>query len=198
MENKLKKANKVITNTVRVLISILIVLMVYKRCYKSVGILSLTMLLTFYEGFLDKILNIKLSEKLEISLILFIVGTQIFGTVLEFYHRFSWWDTMLHFTSGIIFYFVGETVINGLNQKTTKVNISTTIIIAFSIFFALSSGVAWEICEFVVDISLGQNMQITEGLSGRDAVMDTMIDLISLTFGTITIGLVDTYRRKKS
>ena len=146
--------------------------------------------------FFQKILKINLSEKLKISLILFIAGAQIFGTVLEFYHKFLWWDTMLHFVSGIIFYFVGESVIKWLNDKTTKANISTVIIIAFSIFFALSSGVVWEIFEFTVDISLGQNMQITTGLSGRDAVMDTMVDLISLTLGTIVISLVDIYIKK--
>lgn len=197
MENKLKKANKLITNVVRELIVILIVFMAYKRSYKNVGILALTMCLTFYEGFFNKILKIKLSEKLKISFILFIAGAQIFGTVLEFYHKFFWWDTMLHFTSGIIAYFVGETVINGLNEKTTKANISKTIIIAFSIFFALASGVAWEIFEFVTDITLGQNMQITEGLSGRNAVMDTMVDLISLTLGTVIICIIDIYRKKK-
>lgn len=197
MENKLKKANKLITNVVRILIIILIVFMVYKRSYKNVGILALTMLLTFYEGFFNKILKINLSEKLKISLIIFIAGAEIFGTVLEFYHKFFWWDTMLHFASGIIFYLVGETVIKQLNEKTTKANISIIIIIAFSILFALSSGVVWEIFEFIIDISLGQNMQITEDLHGRDAVMDTMIDLISLTLGTTIIGLLDIYRKKK-
>lgn len=197
MENRLKKANKVITNIIRVLIIILTVFMVHKRNYEYAGILILTMLLTFYEGFFNKILKINLSEKLKISLILFIAGAQIFGTVLEFYHKFLWWDTMLHFASGVIFYFVGECVIKGLNEKTTKANISTIIIITFSIFFALSSGVVWEIFEFVVDISLGQDMQITEGLSGRDAVIDTMVDLISLTLGTIIISVVDIYRKKK-
>ena len=196
MENKLKKTNKVITTAIRVLIIILIVFMISKRNYENVGILILTMILTFYEGFLRKILKINLSEKLKISLILFIAGAQIFGTVLEFYHKFLWWDTMLHFVSGIIFYFVGETVIKWLNDKTTKANISTVIIIVFSMFFALSSGVVWEIFEFTVDISLGQNMQITTGLSGRDAVMDTMVDLISLTLGTIVISLVDICKKK--
>lgn len=197
MENKLKKANKVITNAVRALIIILIVFMVYKRNYEYAGILILTMLLTFYEGFFNKILKINLSEKLKISLILFIAGAQIFGTVLEFYHKFLWWDTMLHFVSGVIFYLVGETVIKQFNEKTTKANISTIIIIAFSIFFALSSGVVWEIFEFLVDIGLEQNMQITEGLYGREAVIDTMLDLISLTMGTIVISIVDIYRKRK-
>ena len=195
MENKLKKINKVITNAIRVLIIILIVFMAYKRNYEYASILIITMVLTFYEAFLNKILKINLSEKLKISLILFIAGAQIFGTVLEFYHKFLWWDTMLHLVSGIIAYFVGETVIKQINEKTTKANISIIIIIAFSIFFALASGVAWEIFEFVVDISLGQDMQITEGLSGRDAVMDTMIDLISLTLGIIIISAVDIYRK---
>ena len=198
MENKLKNANKVITNAIRALIIILIVFMVYKRNYEYSGILMLTMLLTFYEGFFNKILKINLSEKLKISLILFIAGAQIFGTVLEFYHKFFWWDTMLHFASGIIAYFVGETAIKQLNEKTTKDNISTIIIMVFSLCFALASGVVWEIFEFLTDITLGQDMQITEGLSGRDAVMDTLVDLISLTLGTTVISIIDIYRKRKA
>ena len=196
MENKLKRANKVIVNVVRIVIIVLIILMLSKRNYEYVGILMLTIALTFYEVVLKKIFKIELSDKLKISLILFIFGAQVLGTVLEFYHKFSWWDTMLHFVSGIIFYFVGETIIKVLNTKTTNVNISMAVIIVFAMCFSLATGVVWEIFEFTVDTCLGQNMQITEGLYGRDAIMDTMIDLISLTLGTIIISVIDIYWKK--
>lgn len=198
MENKLKRANKVIVNVVRMVIILLIILMLFKRNYEYVGILILTMALTFYEIVLKKIFRIELSDKLKISLTLFIFGAQVLGTVLEFYHKFLWWDTMLHFVSGIIFYFVGETIIKVLNTKTTNVNISIAVIIVFAMCFSLATGVVWEIFEFTVDTCLGQNMQITEGLYGREAIMDTMVDLISLTLGTILIGVIDTCVERKN
>ena len=62
------------------------------------------------------------------------------------------------------------------------------IIIIFAVCFALSTGVFWEIFEFFVDTVFGQNMQVAKGLMGRDAIMDTMIDLISLVVGTSFIA----------
>ena len=71
------------------------------------------------------------------------------------------------------------------------------IVISFGICFALASGVVWEVFEYGVDTFLGQNMQITEGLIGREAIKDTMIDLISVTGGTIVISILDSFLRKR-
>ena len=198
MDSKLKKVNKIITNIVRVFIIILSIFMIYKENYDNLGILILTMLLTFYEIIIEKCFKIELSEKLKISLTIFIFSAQVLGTVLDFYGKFSWWDTMLHTVSGIIFFLVGETLIKQINKKTTDVNISLVIIILFSICFSLTTGVIWEVFEFFIDTTLGQNMQITEGLYGRNAILDTMIDLISLIIGTIFITIINIYIEKKN
>lgn len=64
--------------------------------------------------------------------------------------------------------------------------------------FSLSTGVIWEIFEFFVDSLLVQNMQVAKGLIGQEAVMDTMIDLISVTVGTIFISIVEILKNRKS
>ena len=104
---------------------------------------------------------------------------------------------MLHTISGVIFYFVGTTVIEQMSKKSGNQNINKMIVISFGVCFALASGVIWEVFEYGVDTFLGQNMQITEGLIGRDAIKDTMVDLISVTAGTIIISILDVILRKK-
>lgn len=153
------------------------------------------MLLTFYDKLTEKILKIKLEEKLKIAIILFIFGAQCLGTVLDFYGKFLWWDTMLHTISGVIFFFVGETVIRQLNKQE---ELKSKIIILFAVCFAMATGVIWEIFEFLVDGILGQNMQVVKGMIGREAIMDTMIDLISVTIGTVLTAYIKVITNKRN
>lgn len=190
MKKEKKDIYKIITNIIRILIILITTFLIFKREYKNIGILVLTMLLTFYDVFVEKLLKIKLENNLKISIILFIFAAQCLGTALGFYGKFLWWDTMLHTLSGVIFFFVGETVIKQLNNSSEDKNISRKTIIAFGICFSLATGVIWELFEFFVDSFLGQNMQIAKGLVGQDAIKDTMVDLISVTVGTTCIAII--------
>ena len=196
MEKVTKNLNKIITNIVRILIVLIAIFLISQKEFKNLGILAITMLLTFYDKIVEKVLKIKLEDKLKISLITFIFAAQCLGTVLGFYGKFLWWDTMLHTISGVIFFFVGEAIIKQMSNEKGKLN--DKIIIAFAVCFSLSTGVIWEIFEFFVDSLLGQNMQVTKGLIGQEAVMDTMIDLISVTVGTIFISIVEILKNRKS
>ncbi len=190
MKKEKKDIYKIITNIIRILIILITTFLIFKREYKNIGILVLTMLLTFYDVFVEKLLKIKLENNLKISIILFIFAAQCLGTALGFYGKFLWWDTMLHTLSGVIFFFVGETVIKQLNNSSEDKNISRKTIIAFGICFSLATGVIWELFEFFVDSFLGQNMQIAKGLVGQDAIKDTMVDLISVTVGTTCVAII--------
>lgn len=198
MEKVTKNLNKIITNIIRILIVLIAIFLISQKEFKNLGILAITMLLTFYDKIVEKVLKIKLEDKLKISLIIFIFAAQCLGTVLGFYGRFLWWDTMLHTISGIIFFFLGEAIIKQMNNEKVKGELNDKIIIAFAVCFSLSTGVIWEIFEFFVDSLLGQNMQVAKGLIGQEAVMDTMIDLISVTVGTIFISIVEILKNRKS
>lgn len=197
MEKVTKNLNKIITNIVRILIVLIAIFLISQKEFKNLGILAITMLLTFYDKIVEKVLKIKLEDKLKISLIIFIFAAQCLGTVLGFYGRFLWWDTMLHTISGVIFFFVGEAIIKQMSNEKGKGELNNIIIIAFAVCFSLSTGVIWEIFEFFVDSLLGQNMQVAKGLIGQEAVMDTMIDLISVTVGTIFISIVEILKNQK-
>lgn len=198
MEKVTKNLNKIITNIVRILIVLIAIFLISQKEFKNLGILAITMLLTFYDKIVEKVLKIKLEDKLKISLIIFIFAAQCLGTVLGFYGKFLWWDTMLHTISGVIFFFVGEAIIKQMSNEKGKGELNNKIIIAFAVCFSLSTGVIWEIFEFLVDSLLGQNMQVAKDLIGQEAVMDTMIDLISVTVGTIFISIVEILKNGKS
>lgn len=198
MEKVTKNLNKIITNIVRILIVLIAIFLISQKEFKNLGILAITMLLTFYDKIVEKVLKIKLEDKLKISLIIFIFAAQCLGTVLGFYGKFLWWDTMLHTISGVIFFFVGEAIIKQMSNEKGKGELNNKIIIAFAVCFSLSTGVIWEIFEFFVDSLLGQNMQVAKGLIGQEAVMDTMIDLTSVTVGTIFISIVEILKNRKS
>ncbi len=190
-----KRKSIIITNIIRGSIIVIAGFVLIKGEYKNLGILAITMLLTFYDKLIEKILKIKLEEKLKIAIILFIFGAQCLGTVLDFYGKFLWWDTMLHTISGVIFFFVGETVIRQLNKQE---ELKSKIIILFAVCFAMATGVIWEIFEFLVDGILGQNMQVVKGMIGREAIMDTMIDLISVTIGTVLTAYIKVITNKRN
>lgn len=190
-----KRKSIIITNIIRGFIIGIVGFVLIKGEYKNLGILAITMLLTFYDKLTEKILKIKLEEKLKIAIILFIFGAQCLGTVLDFYGKFLWWDTMLHTISGVIFFFIGETVIRQLNKQE---ELKSKIIILFAVCFAMATGVIWEIFEFLVDGILGQNMQVVKGMIGREAIMDTMMDLISVTIGTVLTAYVKVITNKRN
>lgn len=190
-----KRKSIIITNIIRGFIIVIVGFVLIKGEYKNLGILAITMLLTFYDKLTEKILKIKLEEKLKIAIILFIFGAQCLGTVLDFYGKFLWWDTMLHTISGVIFFFIGETVIRQLNKQE---ELKSKIIILFAVCFAMATGVIWEIFEFLVDGILGQNMQVVKGMIGREAIMDTMMDLISVTIGTVLTAYVKVITNKRN
>lgn len=193
----LRKLNNIITLLVRLIIVALAILMIVQKDYEKLGYLAITSVLTFYNIFIRKVVKIRLPEILKIVLILFIFSAQVLGSVLDFYDKFYWWDTMLHTISGMIFFLIGVVVIKYLNKSKTNVKIGRNLIIVFAICFSLSIGVIWEIIEYTIDcIFVTSNMQITKGLIGQAAIKDTMIDLISATIGTLIMAFFQKIQMK--
>ena len=60
MKKEKKDIYKVIANIIRILIAIITIFLIFKKEYKNIGILILTIILTFYDVFVEKILKIKL------------------------------------------------------------------------------------------------------------------------------------------
>jgi uncharacterized membrane protein YjdF len=91
---------------------------------------------------------------------------------------------------------LGFSVILLLNDsKTAGVSLSPAFVALFSMCFAITVGVVWEIYEYVGDGILGLNMQKTilsngVALVGHAAVRDTMKDLIVDGLGAIVTSAI--------
>ena len=108
-----------------------------------------------------------------------IVLATFLGTVLYFYSTVSWWDLFMHGMFGFVGCVIAYSVIVALGgDKMHKIGFYIFIICA-----VMTCGVLWEIMEFTSDGLFGGNAQVTKDYNGvpyvgREAIMDTMEDLI--------------------
>ncbi|MDD9977186.1 MAG: hypothetical protein OXQ30_05540 [Boseongicola sp.] len=124
------------------------------------------------------LLPAKFSERFQIHLpISFLAGISVFvfatlflGEVFDFYHRFWWWDILLHGFSAVGFGILGFLFIFYLFEGNKYAAPPWALgVIAFC--FAVAIGALWEIFEFFMDQLFGLNMQ-------KSGLVDTMTDLI--------------------
>ena len=122
------------------------------------------------------------------------------GEILDFYTRFSWWDTMLHFSSGILFSMVGYLLFTSLNRDSNiRRRLNPVGVVLFAVCFSVACGVIWEVFEFAADSILGMNMQrwrseipLEEWASmqsnsnfSNPGLINTMKDIIADAFGSV-------------
>ena len=130
----------------------------------------------------------------------FTFGAMFLGEILDFYTRFSWWDTMLHFTSGIMFSIIGYLLFLSFNRDYgIRCRLNPVIVVMFTVCFSITCGAIWEIFEFGVDSLLGMNMQRWQSVMPNEqwgalqnvsnfsnpGLINTMKDIISDTLGSV-------------
>lgn len=183
------KVNKSILYAVRIVLIITAIIMLVQQQYYNVKILGITFVITFYAWIIKKILKIEINDILQSCITIFIFSAQYLGTVMDWYGVFFWWDTALHTLSGGLFFVIGVFLLEQMNQEIFKAKKNIFLVILFGVCFSLSIGVIWEIIEFSIDSLLGANMQRTVGEVGKNAIMDTMIDLIVATLGSLIVAI---------
>lgn len=122
---------------------------------------------------------------------LFIYGTLIGGSMLHFYQTIEWYDEVIHFLSGLFFFWLGLFIAN-LQKRDFQPHLFQSMI-GFSVLI----GLGWEFIEFTVDFFFDLNLQeyIKNGvpLVGRLALHDTMTDLLLDGAGALLASLVVTF-----
>ncbi len=135
------------------------------------------------------------------------------GSYLNFYEAFSWWDDVLHLTSGILLglfsiIIVSYTIGKRFGKYKSRSDIITLVIIGC--LLSLSFAVFWEFYEYSYDHFFDGNMQrgvILENpeeldypfvvrpsgrIVGQD-LQDTMFDMLLATLGSIIAGFYAYY-----
>ena len=143
--------------------------------------------------FVPKILRnkfkINFSPSLELISIIFIILAQFFGSILHFYDKIYWYDSLTHFLSGIVSATFALNIINGFKQ-----NKNIVFNILFIISFSMLVGALWEVFEFISNMIFHSDPQkvLTTGVD------DTMKDIICALFGSLLFIIVYLYNKKRT
>ena len=148
-------------------------------------------------SFIKKKFNITIPTNTIIAYLIFLYAAIVLGEVRSFYYRFEHWDTILHAFSAGMLGSLGFDIVNVLNKTADEeeLKLSPFFVALFAFCFAVSIGVLWEIYEFSFDGILRLNMQkfrLEDGtnLIGREALRDTMDDLIIDCVGALTTSTI--------
>ena len=135
----------------------------------------------------------------------------VMGDGLNFYGKYSWWDSVLHLFSSCVLAFVGLWIITIIFEKQDQLVLNNKLFLSlYVLIFGLSCGAVWEVCEYAYDAFCGTNTQqfmatttasITTvadiPLCGHEALRDTMTDLILDLVGSLLISIHVFFRYDK-
>lgn len=150
----------------------------------------------FLPAIVHRRLAISVPSAMQIAYFVFLYAAIYLGEVRSFYYRFPSWDSILHFFSGVMLGALGFFLVQLLNDaERRRVTLSASFVAFFAFCFAVACGAVWEIYEFTIDGVFGTNMQkvVTDTgqvLVGRDALADTMTDLILDTIAALAVSVV--------
>ena len=127
----------------------------------------------------------------------------VMGDGLNFYGKYSWWDSVLHFFSSCVLAFVGLWIITIIFEKQDQLVLSNKLFLSlYVLIFGLSCGAVWEVCEYAYDAIAGTNTQqfmatttasIVSAedvpLCGHEALRDTMGDMILNLVGSLLVAI---------
>lgn len=154
---------------------------IYEARWSLAFVALATMALLLVPVLASRRLGIRLPASFLAGIAVFIFGTIFLGEAADFYNRYWWWDVVLHGGSAVGFGLTGFLFVFMLFEG-DRYAAPAWAVAFISFCFALSIGTLWEIFEFVVDQTLGTNMQ-------KSGLIDTMWDLIVDTLGA-SIGAV--------
>lgn len=175
----------IVANVIRVLLAFSVLHNVLLSTYLSAFTAFLALGITYLPSFLKKKWGEYMPATLQLAIILFVFLSMFLGEINGFYELFWWWDSLLHFSSGIMLGLIGFILVYILNaHETIHIRLSPFFVCAFAVMFAVFMGVLWEIFEFSMDQWFSFNMQVRE-----TGVIDTMKDLIVDMIGATAVGI---------
>jgi len=114
--------------------------------------------------------------------LIFIMFSTYCGSLLEFYGRFTYYDLVIHFISGVLLVILAELAFNALYNKTVagidikSESLKRCILYLFCVAVSIAGAGLWEIYEFSID-------QIFPNSHCQGNLADTMTDMIAGTLG---------------
>ena len=150
----------------------------------------------FLPSKVERRFGIDIPDIMEIMYIIFLFCAIYLGEVRNFYYKIPYWDLILHCFSAAMLGALGFLIVQFFNNtKKLNIRLSPFFVSLFAFCFAVTCGMVWEIYEFLADGVLGTNMQkfiTADGivLIGREAVSDTMEDIIVDALGAFVVTAI--------
>ena len=159
--------------------------------YNSNILICLSLYLIVFIPKIFRNFSSKVNDLIELFFLLFILFAQLLGCVLHFYGIIYWYDSFMHYVSGILTSFLAILLLVLFNKYNEKDKVFNII---FIISMTLMVAGLWEIFEFTVDNLLGGDAQkvLTTG------VTDTMKDIICALLGSILFSFCYLYECVKN
>lgn len=169
------------------------------------------MVLVFLPIFVKKLFSVKIPSIIYILFTILCFCGLVLGDVADLYSKFTHWDDLLHFGSGMLLAAIGFVFVNTFaSSENSKNKLSPVLISVVGFCFAMTGQSLWEICEYICDDIFGTNaqtyMQTTTGsfvtetdipYVGHKALEDTMNDFMLDAIGGLIISIIGYFDIKR-
>lgn len=150
----------------------------------------------FLPSIVERRFHVDIPDLIEIIYFIFLFCAIYLGEVRNFYYKIPYWDLILHCFSAAMLGALGFVIVNFLNNNNKlSIQLSPFFVALFAFSFAITCGTVWEVYEFAMDGLFRTNMQkfITASgkvLIGREAIADTMEDIIVDSLGALVVAII--------
>lgn len=161
-KTKREKKSFIIYMALRILVIFSAVRETLMGNYTNTALCIISLMLFTLPSILEDTLKIEFPSLMESLIYMFIFAAEILGEINNFYEIFPYWDTMLHTINGFLCAGLGFSMIDILNKRSAKFNLSPLYLAIAAFCFSMTIGVFWEFFEFSVDRVLKLDMQKDE------------------------------------
>lgn len=183
------------TNNILIILMIIVntICMFLSICgkYNSNILVCLSLYLIIFLPRIIRKFSSKVNDLIELIFLLFILFAQLLGSILHFYGIIYWYDSFMHYISGILTSFLAVIILILFNKYDDNDKVFNVIFI-LSITLMVAS--LWEIFEFTTDNLLGGDAQRVVATG----VADTMKDIICALLGSILFSFCYLYECLKN
>lgn len=183
------------TNNILIILMIIVntICMFLSICgkYNSNILVCLSLYLIIFLPRIVRKFSSKVNDLIELIFLLFILFAQLLGSILHFYGIIYWYDSFMHYISGILTSFLAVIILILFNKYDDNDKVFNVI---FILSITLTVASLWEIFEFTTDNLLGGDAQRVVATG----VTDTMKDIICALLGSILFSFCYLYECLKN
>jgi hypothetical protein len=183
------RAHRVLTVLLLTVMAVEFVFLVIEQQWQNAALVLVIAGIVLVPVVLKHRFSFVIPAEFQILVVLFTFATLFLGSIREFYEIYWWWDSLLHFSSGLLLGIFGFLIVYVMNEnERVEIYFPPKFAALFAFLFAVAAGALWEIFEFAVDQTTGMQMQrpVPGDPSG---LTDTMSDLIIDAIGASLISL---------